>query len=195
VVAPVVTEGETVKRVYLPAGTWLDVNTDSVYQGGRTVLVDALVDRLPMFLRAGGVLPMQEPSQWIGEDVPDDLTIDLFPANRAAAGFDLYEDDGTSHAYEDGAYRLTRLQATNNGGEVTVLRAVQHGTFAAPAGRLLHLRVLAVQSAPRTVTVNGQALRQSAADADADGWSYDAARRVVTLRVRQAGERQEIRLR
>jgi alpha-glucosidase len=153
--APVVAEGETVRSVYLPTGRWINLNTDSVYDGDRVVHVEAPLERLPMFLRAGGVVPMREPAQWIGQAVATDLTFDVFPGGEATGGFLLYEDDGTSHAYEHGSYRSTELTAVQQEDGVRVVRHVRHDGHAAPTGRRLHIRIRGVASAPRRVTVDG----------------------------------------
>jgi alpha-glucosidase len=86
-VAPVVNEGATTLWVYLPAGRWLDLDTDSVYQGGRAVAVAAPLERLPTFLRAGGILATQEAVQYVGDSVAGVLTLNLFGERSEFAVF------------------------------------------------------------------------------------------------------------
>lgn len=135
-VAPVIHEGATTAWVYLPAGRWLDLDGDSVYQGGRAVAVAAPVERLPTFLREGGILPTQEAGQYIGQATPGSLSLDLFPGEETTS-FDLYEDDGASHAHERGDYRLTRFQLAGREGETVVTREVRHDRHEVPV-RMLH---------------------------------------------------------
>ncbi len=191
-VAPVTREGATMARVYLPAGTWLDLDTDSVYQGGRSVAVDAPLERLPSFLAAGGIVPMQEPVQHLGEPGSDTLTVDAF-VGEEPAHFDLYEDDGKSHAYERGGYRLTRLEISRRGGETVLTREVRHAGYEPPA-RVLRLRVRGLVSAPKEVTLNGRKL-SAAEDPGAGGYTYDAGRRIATVRVRETGSKLDLRIR
>ncbi|MGH7718239.1 MAG: TIM-barrel domain-containing protein [Gemmatimonadaceae bacterium] len=191
-VAPVTREGATMARVYLPAGRWLDLDTDSVYQGGRSVVVDAPLERLPTFLAAGGILPTQEPVQYVGDAGPDALTIDAF-AGDGPEYFDLYEDDGKSHAYERGGYLLTRFEVVRRGGEIVVKREVRHAGYELPA-RKLRLRLHAVAAAPQMVTLDGRRV-DAVADEQAEGYGHDAGRRIVTVRVREAGSTQELRIR
>lgn len=106
-VAPVTRQGQTRKRVYLPAGTdWYDYWTNARLAGGQTITVDAPIDRIPLFVRAGSILPL-------GAVVPSTATpqaierIEVYPGRDA--GFDLYDDDGVSYAYQRGGGRLTHL--------------------------------------------------------------------------------------
>ncbi len=189
-VAPVTREGATMMWVYLPAGRWLDLDRDSVYRGGRAVAVDAPLERLPTFLRAGGILPTQDPVQYVGQAASGSLSLDLFAAEQAGS-FELYEDDGTSHAYEHGGYRLTRFELAGRGGETVVTREVRHAGYEVPA-RMVRFRFRDVRTAPQEVTADGRGLEPARGD---EGYDYDAARRTLTVRVREAGRRQEVRIR
>jgi len=106
-VAPVTSQGQTRKPVYLPAGAdWYDYWTNTRLPGGRTVTVDAPIDRIPVFVRAGSILP-------VGAVVPSTATAQAIERIRVYPGgdadFDLYDDDGVSYAYEHGGGRLTHL--------------------------------------------------------------------------------------
>jgi alpha-D-xyloside xylohydrolase len=106
-VAPVTVQGQTRKRVYLPAGAdWYDYWTDVRVSGGQTVSVDAPIDRIPVFVRAGSILPL-------GAVVPSTATpqtierIKVYPGHDA--DFDLYDDDGVTYSYQRGGGRVTHL--------------------------------------------------------------------------------------
>jgi alpha-glucosidase len=188
-VAPVIHEGATSAWVYLPAGRWLDLDTDSVYQGGRAVAVAAPLERLPTFLREGGILPTQEAVQYVGQAAAGTLSVDLF-AGEETGTFDLYEDDGESHAHERGGYRLTRFQLAERGGTAVITRELRHdGHRLSP--RMLRLRLRGLRAAPREITLDGRGLGPSSGE-DVEGWAYDAASRVATVRIREAGARQEV---
>lgn len=116
-VAPVASQGQTRKQVYLPAGAdWYDYWTDIRVSGGRTITVDAPIDRIPVFVRAGSILPL-------GAAVPSTATpqaierIRVYPGRDAQ--FDLYDDDGVSYAYEHGGGRLTHLHWNDATHELT----------------------------------------------------------------------------
>ncbi|HEX7049214.1 MAG TPA: glycoside hydrolase family 31 protein [Longimicrobiales bacterium] len=191
-VAPVIREGQRRQEVYLPAGRWLDLHTERVYEGGQAVVVDAPLERVPMFLAAGGILPTQEPVQYVGERASRTLFLDIFPAPWTQ-GFDLYEDDGVSYDHEHGEYRVTRFEAVQGAEGITILRELRHDGYD-PGDRTVELRVHAVGRAPAAVTLDGAPLPQ-ATSAEARGYIYDAERRVLTVRFREAGARQEVRIR
>ncbi|HKJ93344.1 MAG TPA: TIM-barrel domain-containing protein, partial [Longimicrobiales bacterium] len=190
-VAPVVHEGRTLKRVYLPAGSrWLDLATDSVYQGGHEVVVDAPLDRLPMFLEAGGILPRRPPEQYVGQQPMDTLYLDAFPGDSAGS-FRLYEDDGESYAFEKGGYRVTRFEVARDGAGLRLGRVVEHDGYR-PHARTLVARLHDVAAKPRSVDVWGGAAGRLGETTTGAGWAYDAARHVLMVRIQSAGDRQEI---
>jgi alpha-glucosidase len=107
-VAPVYEPEATARRVYLPAGDWYDFWTNRRYGGGQTITVDAPVEVLPLFVRAGSVIPLGPEAQYVGEELVDD-TLSLV-AYLGEGCSQLYEDDGESMAYTQGQYRLSRFE-------------------------------------------------------------------------------------
>lgn len=91
------------KDVYLPAGAdWYDFWTEQRCGGGQTVTVDTPIDRMPLFVRAGSIVPTTAVMQYVDE-IPDaPYTITVYPG--ADAVFTVYEDGGDGYAYESGAY-------------------------------------------------------------------------------------------
>ena len=88
---------------YLPKGaTWYDFWTNQKYQGGKTVTLETSLDRVPMFVRAGSILPLGPEMQYVGEKSWDNLEIRVYPG--ADGQFTLYEDEGDSYNYERGVY-------------------------------------------------------------------------------------------
>ena len=88
---------------YLPKGAaWYDFWTNKKYQGGKTVTLETSLDRVPMFVRAGSILPLGPEMQYVGEKAWDNLELRLYPG--ADGTFTLYEDEGDSYNYERGVY-------------------------------------------------------------------------------------------
>jgi alpha-glucosidase (family GH31 glycosyl hydrolase) len=109
-VGPVTTEGARERDVYLPQGGWVDFWTDSLYTGPGTVTAAAPLDRIPLFIRVGALLPMEQVGSHVREVPPDTLFLHIYP--RLEPGreeFSLYEDDGVSRDYERGSYALTAI--------------------------------------------------------------------------------------
>ena len=101
-------EKKTVKK-YLPKGAdWYDFWTNERYRGGQTVTLTTSLDRVPMFVRAGSILPLGPEMQYVGEKTWDNLEIRVYPG--ADASFTLYEDEGDNYNYERGVYATIPMQ-------------------------------------------------------------------------------------
>ena len=88
---------------YLPKGTtWYDFWTGKAYKGGQNVALQTSFDRVPMFVRAGSILPLGPEMQYVGEKSWDNLEVRVYPG--ANGSFTLYEDEGDSYHYEKGVY-------------------------------------------------------------------------------------------
>jgi alpha-D-xyloside xylohydrolase len=106
-VAPVTEQGQTTKQVYLPAGAdWYNYWTHRKYAGGQTVTVEAPIDQLPLFVRAGSIIPTGAQVDSTAEKQAIDK-VEVWPG--ANADFTLYQDDGKTYAYEKGDFQVTRL--------------------------------------------------------------------------------------
>lgn len=100
-------EGGYKRKVYLPLGCdWYDMYTDKKYSGGSTIEADAPLDKIPVFIKAGAIIPMTEPALSVAE-LSDDITIHVYPG--ADAGFELYDDAGDGYDYENGDYSIKKL--------------------------------------------------------------------------------------
>jgi hypothetical protein len=90
---------------WLPAGDWYDYFTGQYYPGDGWHAVYGTLRDIPVFARAGAIVPRGPAVGWGGIDTPDHLLIHVFPG--ADGSFDLYEDEGNTNAYLDGAYAVT----------------------------------------------------------------------------------------
>jgi len=94
---------------YLPKGAlWYDFWTNKQYKGGQNVTLETALNRVPMFLRAGSILPLGPEMQYVGEKAWDNLELRLYPG--ADGSFTLYEDEGDSYNYEKGVYTTIHRQ-------------------------------------------------------------------------------------
>ncbi len=96
------TETKTATK-YLPKGAnWYDFWTGKLYKGGQNVVLTTRFDQVPMFVRAGSIVPLGPVMQYVGEKPWDNLEIRIYPG--ADAEFSLYEDEGDGYNYEQGYY-------------------------------------------------------------------------------------------
>ena len=106
-VAPVTEQGRISRTVYLPAGTdWYNFWTNERFRGSQTIVVDAPIDTIPLFVRAGAILPLGSPVESTNE-IQDIVNLRIYPG--ADGQFNLYRDDGNTYAYERGEFKLTQL--------------------------------------------------------------------------------------
>jgi alpha-D-xyloside xylohydrolase len=88
---------------YLPKGAdWYDFWTGKRYKGGQNVTIETTLDRVPMFVRAGSIIPLGPEMQYVGEQSWQELELHVYPG--ADAAFTLYEDEGDGYRYEQGVY-------------------------------------------------------------------------------------------
>lgn len=133
-VAPVYEPGKTTRDVYLPAGAeWVDFWTGQRHCGGQTIRVPAPLDTLPLFLRAGSLVPTGEVVDHLGIPQKD---LQVLVAEGANAEFRLYRDDGRTYAYETGDYTLTHL-SWNDATQTLAVANDPEGLFDRPQGDLL----------------------------------------------------------
>ena len=116
-VAPVTEQGAISREVYLPAGAdWYNYWTNERVKGGQTITVSAPIDTLPLFVRAGSILPLGAPVESTHEKQAIEK-IRVYPG--ANASFTLFSDDGTTYSYEKGAGFITHLRWEEAAGKLT----------------------------------------------------------------------------
>ncbi|WP_457033459.1 NPCBM/NEW2 domain-containing protein [Kitasatospora sp. P5_F3] len=192
-VAPVYSDTSVRDGIYLPQGTWVDYWTGRTYQGPTTVNgYSAPLDTLPLFVRAGAVVPM-----WPGVSSYQDRTAssplawDVYP--QGVNSFSLYEDDGVTKEHRQGrsATQTATVTAPASGvGRATVDVSASVGDFAGKQTTRPYRFSVHSVSAPTAVALGGRALPRladkAAFDAAAEGWFFDAADRGGVAQVKTA---------
>jgi alpha-glucosidase len=150
--APVYRPGVEYRAVYLPEGTWYDWWTGERYNGNSHILAHAPLERMPMYVKAGAIVPMQPVMQYVDERPIDQLRVRIWQGNGE---FVLYEDDGTSYEYQSGAWSTTtyRVHQQEDGATQVTIEARQ-GNWT-PSDRRIILEV--VDIGEQQFTDNGEA--------------------------------------
>jgi alpha-glucosidase len=173
-VAPIVKDYDENRSVYFPRGTWYDYWTDRRYVGPLTVNVDAPLERMPLFVRAGAVIPSQQDMQYTDQYPIDPLTFDVYPEGSSTREY--YDDDGISFAYEKGVYLRQTVSVESAADRICVEISSREGTYH-PAKRSIVVKLHHQASEPRTVTVGSREVpREGSAKAwqeSEKGWMYD----------------------
>jgi alpha-glucosidase (family GH31 glycosyl hydrolase) len=168
-VAPVLDESGD-QTVYLPPGEWLDFFTGRHYPGGTTIRAHYAVDETPVFVRQGAVIPEQSAAQYSDERPMDRLVLTVYGPGEGR--FDLYEDDGSTLAYEK-QHAVTPLAHTTSpqGLQHLVIGPSQGAYPGQAAARSYELRIY-TPNKPSSISVNGR---------DAGAWSWDRQRAMALV--------------
>lgn len=189
-VAPVYEDATTRDGIYLPEGTWVDYWSGRVHEGPTTIDgYKAPLDTLPLFVRAGAVVPQfpEGTLDWQQGKKSGRLDLDVYP--QGSSSFVNYEDDGRSQAHASGKSATQKFEVTapeQGRGRVTVRLGEVDGAYAGkPSAREYGLAVHA-DAEPGSVELGGEELPQrgSAAELEgaATGWFHDAATGITSVK-------------
>ncbi|MBI3664253.1 MAG: glycoside hydrolase family 31 protein [Acidobacteria bacterium] len=168
-VAPVLSEKLDPIEVNLPKGQWYDYWTGARVPGGKPLNVAPLLSDLPLYVRAGAIIPQQPVVQHTDETPEGPLELRVYPGADCRGS--LYADDGKTYAYTRGEYYRVDFTCRLAADSLSITISAPQGSYA-PWWKSLRLDVFGIEKAPREVRVGA---------AIVTGWSYDAARKNVTL--------------
>jgi alpha-glucosidase len=187
-VAPVTKDDDTTRRVYLPRGIWYDYWTDHRFSGPIDIEVAAPLERIPLFVRGGAIIPSQQDLQFTDQAPIDPLTFDVYPEGTSSRQY--YEDDGISFDYQRGLSLRQRLTATQKAHGVSVEISAREGSYVPPK-RSIVVKIHGEGFRPRQITLSGRGLagRPSvkALQGTNEGWTYDVDAAVVWVRLADQG--------
>lgn len=124
-VAPVFA-GDKTRDVILPKGKWFDFYTGALVGENEIITIETSMDRIPMFVRDGGIVPTV-PQARKTKEWASGLPLEMRVYGSADGSFDLYDDDGTSYDYEDGKYSIKRFSVKN--GNTSIEDIVSNGPW------------------------------------------------------------------
>ncbi|HWP81457.1 MAG TPA: glycoside hydrolase family 31 protein [Bacteroidota bacterium] len=181
-VAPVLWEGATKRTVRLPKGIWYDYWTQTRFDGGKDATVEAPIDRIPIFVRAGAVIPTQQLVQYTDEAPIDPLTYTVYPGGNGATMY--YEDDGISFDFERGSYFRRTIHFSMDGRSRKLALGKVEGSYDPPARSVVFLFI--DTDRPRDGVLLGRRKLSEANESSLvgakEGWSYSSDRRIVLVK-------------
>lgn len=168
--------------VYLPQGQWIDYWDGTVTSAGREgKLIDYPVEleKLPLLVRAGAIIPMYPPALYDGQVPKDELTLDIYP--HGDSEFTLYEDDGESRAYQGGSFSQQQFSVSapeNSAGDIRINIAPVTGDYQGIEPERVYQLQVHTRATPDSVKMNDAILKQqrsrAAFEQATTGWWYDA---------------------
>jgi Glycosyl hydrolases family 31/Domain of unknown function (DUF5110)/NPCBM-associated, NEW3 domain of alpha-galactosidase/IPT/TIG domain len=184
-VAPVTTPGSIAsQRVWFPPGRWTDYFTGATYTGPSTATLQVPLDRMPVFVKAGGIVPEQPGREHV--DADGNAPLDLKVYAGGSGRFTAYDDAGDGLGYQHGQYTETPLTYTaGRDAASTVTIGAGRGRYRGEPARRGYTIDLVDVSAPHSVRLDHRPLSRISPNGSGPGWWYDAA--TATLHVRTAG--------
>ncbi len=189
--APVLQPGLVGRLVYLPEGEWFDYWSATKYKGGTMFRVDAPLEKVPMFVRAGAIIPLWPEMNYVGEKPADPVTFELYPDAKAEAGITLYEDDGLSRDYLRGVLKRTAVTSTRTSTDTVIKISAPAGSYRTPPRDFVFV-VKSVLSAQH-VSLDGHPL--PAVDPQTKNRGWFNSREGLTVRIADDGGAHEIAIR
>jgi alpha-glucosidase (family GH31 glycosyl hydrolase) len=147
----VIEPGAVTRRLYLPRGSWYDFWTGERSEGGRQTERKVDLATLPLYVRAGAILPIGPARQYVSQPVDKPLTVRVYPG--ADGQFALYEDDGASFAYERGQFLRLDMQWNDRSRQLKLALAPGSRMFG-PAVREIEVE-MATGGGKKNVRFNG----------------------------------------
>ena len=154
-VCPILAEKVDGRWLYLPEGKWYYYWDDEVSAGNQEVWAEAALDRIPLFIRAGAVIPMAPVMQYVGEFEPDELTLHVYYDNKEHKS-SLYEDKGDGYEYREGKY-VYKTFTTEGKSKSLTLNQTKTGNFD-PVYKAYDIMVHGLLFVPKTCEVDGQVI-------------------------------------
>jgi alpha-glucosidase (family GH31 glycosyl hydrolase) len=153
-VAPVVEKGEAIRQVYLPKGSWYDFWTNERMEGGREVRREVDLETIPLYVRAGSILPLGPVKQYSSESVDQPITVSIHPG--ADGSFQLYEDDGISFEHRKGVWM--GIQMSWNDAKRSLILHLEPGSRMLKSSRNLEIKM---GQETRSVSFDGNPIKIS----------------------------------
>jgi alpha-glucosidase (family GH31 glycosyl hydrolase) len=184
-VAPVTSPGEIARTsVWIPPGRWVDYFTGATFTGPTTIAMSVPLDRMPVFVRAGGIIPQQPVSGTSTTAIPKRMILDVFPGSSRT--FSLYSDTGSGLGYTKGQESKTPVTDTLTPGGATgpavgVTIGSTEGHFPGQPRALAYRLDIVDVAPPSQVTLNGRRLAPKTSASSAPGWYYVPATTTVVV--------------
>jgi alpha-glucosidase len=173
-VAPVATETVDAEEIQLPPGAWYDYWTSRKHASSEKIALHPALDELPLYVRAGAILPMQPIVQNTEEKPNGPLEIKVYAGENCHGS--LYEDDGHTFAYQRGEFRRTNYTCEVSPNSIAVSAATEKNTYQ-PWWHAARVTIFGVPSEPKELRLSQQVTHD---------WQYDAKSRSVTLTIQDA---------
>jgi alpha-glucosidase (family GH31 glycosyl hydrolase) len=137
-ICPVTTKEAKTRTVYLPEGKWINYWTGEKFEGKQYLNVLTPIEEMPIFVKAGAIIPTQEVVNYVGEKEINEITLDVYPEGDSS--FKLYDDDGKSLDYQNGEFSISEIKMQEDENQIILEINAPEGEFEV-APRSYRLRI------------------------------------------------------
>ena len=159
------------ENVWIPSGSWIERATSKAFTGPQNVDRSFSIDQIPVYVKAGAIVPMQPAMRYTGEKPVDPLILEVYPLqNGQESAYTLYEDSSNSEAYKRGICAWTELRARQSGSTTTIEIDPVKGEYPGMVTARGYQIRLPGDWPPTSVTWNGKPVSHKEGDA---GWVFE----------------------
>ncbi|WP_433945930.1 TIM-barrel domain-containing protein [Paenibacillus sp. SN-8-1] len=181
IVAPICRPGTEHRSVYLPEGVWYDFWIGSRHEGGGHHLAHAAIDRIPLFVKSGAIIPMTSGLQHTEGAVWSNLNVHIYgkgigtdPGQSVTGEYTLYEDDGITHAFEAGEFSRLKIDFLENNGVMEISAGYEYAAISCSGNeREILFTIHHLSFVPAKIDGFNEARSLSHLEVQTTGWYYD----------------------
>lgn len=178
--------------VWLPEGEWFEWSTGSVVDGGGVVSRPFCLDEIPVYAKAGAVIPMQPAMKRIGEKPVDPLILNLFPGESGAAK--VYEDECDNNDYKTGSFAITPVEFEMNGNRMSIVIGPVEGEYPGMLERRGYELRLVLTYPPEEVSVGGKSGTYGK-EWNSGAWDYDGDELTTRIYIPESSVHKKVEVR
>jgi len=183
-IAPLWSDTEFYRDIYLPEGEWLDFFDGTKYTGPKTIKYYAPIDRAPILVKAGAIIPMAPKGQQYLDQKKSPLTVRIYP--KRYSFFQLYEDDGQSYDYQKGVYALISFKCIEKDNSLTVEKSKPIGKY--KVSQRDHIFRIHKKMNIKKVICNGEPVKKfnskDSFDSASNAWFYDKTQNIIWTKIK-----------
>ncbi len=147
------------QKTWLPEGQWIEYETGKVFAGNAVIERPFALDEIPMYVKAGAIIPMMPKMKRVDEKPLDPMILNVYPGDKGF--FSVYEDAGNDQGYKNGKFAFTDVSFTRSGGKTDITISPAKGDYDnMPTSRSYQIKLINTLP-PKSVTVNGKKIAYS----------------------------------
>jgi alpha-glucosidase len=186
-VAPVYKSESKRDSIYLPEGTWIDYWDGTEFKGQTTLMgYNAPLDKVPLFIRSGAIIPMYQQMMYDWERPTDTLTLEIFPNGKSS--YELYEDDGLTREHRNGVFSTTKFEVSVSEKSIDITINKANGDFKGRMKSRIYLLNIQTKVEPKSIAITNKKLKKCKTITDFQkaekGWYYNPILRNGTIMIK-----------